>query len=82
MSVDTDPFAHDPRRWVGRQATFDRPGTEHAVTGRRLTGTVISQKWAGRTARGSIPDYTLVIEGPNGGRLTVSMVESHASFPP
>lgn len=76
-----DPFAHDPRRWVGRQVAFDKPGTEHPVKSERLTGTVISHTWAGLTARGQIPDYALLIEGRSGRRLTVSMVEAHASFP-
>lgn len=77
-SNDTDPFAHDPRRWVGRECTFDLPLSDDST--RRATGTVIAQKWAGRTKRGAIPDYTLTIEGRSGTRVNVSMVESHCSF--
>lgn len=79
MSADVDPFADQPRRWVGRQCSFDLPLNDDTV--RRATGTVISQAWAGRTKRGAIPDYTLVIEGRSGKRVSVSMVESHCTFP-
>ena len=71
--ADNDPYADQPKKWVGKTARFD-----HA--GQRLVGVVIAQKWAGRTARGAIPDYTLTIRGNSGKTLDVSLVESRASF--
>lgn len=93
MSDENDPFKDQPRRWAGRYVTFDAPGARPAAAdeGRpnagkesppvRLSGTVTSHNYAGRTKRGNIPDYTLTIVGKSGKTLTVSMVESHASFP-
>lgn len=78
-TTEEDPFKNDPRRWVGRSVTFDLPSPEDGE-GKRVTGTVISQTWVGRTQRGAIPDYSLVIEGRSGRRITVSLVESHATF--
>lgn len=78
-TTDEDPFKHDPRRWVGRNVTFDLPLNDDST--RRASGTVISQTWAGRTQRGAIPDYSLVIEGRSGKRVIISLVESHAIFP-
>jgi hypothetical protein len=78
-SENKDPWAHEPKRWVGRQVSFDLPLSDDST--RRATGTVISQKWAGRTKRGAIPDWELTVEGKSGKRLIVSLVESHCSFP-
>jgi hypothetical protein len=72
---DADPYAHQPQRFVGRSISFDHQG-------KRLVGVVEQQVYAGRTLRGSIPDYALSIRGGSGALLTgVSLVESYATFP-
>lgn len=58
---------------MGRVVRFDHGG-------QRLVGTVTAQKWAGRTARGALPDYTLTVRGSSGKTIDVSLVESRASF--
>lgn len=68
-----DPNADQPKKWVGRVVRFD-----HA--GQRLTGTVVSHTYIGRTPRGALPDYTLTIRGQSGRTLDVSLVESRATF--
>lgn len=68
-----DPYADQPKRWVGRTVRFDHNGA-------RLVGVVTAQKWAGRTPRGALPDYTLTVRGNSGKTLDVSLVESRASF--
>lgn len=75
------PACHDhPRQFVGRRISFDGPvGTP--LAGRRLVGVVERAEYAGRTARGDIPDYTLTVRGASGSLLTVSLVESYATFP-
>lgn len=68
-----DPWADQPKKWVGRVVRFDH-------LGQRLTGTVIAHAYAGRTPRGNLPDYTLTIRGQSGRTLDVSLVESRATF--
>lgn len=71
---------HDnPSRFVGQRISFDGPAGS-PVAGKRLAGVVEAQSYAGRTARGAIPDYTLIVRGSTGRRLTVSLVESYAIF--
>lgn len=71
---DADPYAHQPTRWVGRKVSFEHQGN-------RLVGVVEQQVYAGRTKRGNIPDWSLVVRGTSGKTLTISLVESYASFP-
>jgi hypothetical protein len=68
-----DPYADQPKKWVGRVCRFDHAGA-------RLVGTVTAQKYAGRTPRGALPDYTLTVRGQSGKTLEISLVESRASF--
>lgn len=74
MTTDEDDPHPRKNRFVGLAVSFD-----HA--GRRLVGTVESQRYIGRTVRGDIPDYTLSIRGASGARVEASLVESHATFP-
>ncbi len=71
---DVDPFGPGNRRWCGRSIVFE-------YVGKTLTGTVISQAYAGRTKRGDIPDWTLKVQGASGKTLEISLVESRATFP-
>lgn len=73
-----DPHPAGPRRFVGRSISFD-----HELGGRvaRLVGTVEEASYVGPTARGAIPDYSLVCRGKSGKALTISLVNSYASFP-
>lgn len=73
----TDPHPSGPRRFVGLCISFDHTD---AGASRRLVGTVEQATFVGRTARGSIPDYSLVVRGKSGRALTVSLVESRASI--
>jgi hypothetical protein len=67
-----------PNRFLGRRVSFD-----YEAGGRvsRLIGVVEAQRYTGRTDRGQIPDYELSIRGSSGKAVTVSLVESYASFP-
>jgi len=75
---DGDPHPDGARRFIGRSVSFNNPagGTPPG----RLVGVVESANYIGRTVRGSIPDYQLTIRGQSGRRVTVSLVESYASF--
>jgi hypothetical protein len=66
-------------RFVGRPISFDHPAGDPAR--KRLVGTVEAQQFAGYKARGAIPDYTLTVRGKSGKTLTISLVESYATFP-
>ena len=68
-----DPYADQPKRWVGKTVRFDH-------SGKRLVGVCLSHTYTGRTARGSIPDYLLTVRGTSGTMLDVSLVESKALF--
>jgi hypothetical protein len=68
-----DPHPAGPSRFTGRQLSFDHDG-------KRLRGYCTEAVYVGRTARGDIPDYRLTIRGQSGASITVSLVESHASF--
>lgn len=74
-TTDTDPHPAGASRFVGKRVAFD-----HGEPPRRLSGLVESASYAGRTARGAIPDYTLAIRGNSGRVITASLVESRASF--
>lgn len=76
---DRDPYHDQPRRFVGKRISFNgAPGTP--VAGKRLVGVVEAQRYAGRTARGAIPDYLITVRGSSGGVLEVSLVESYATI--
>lgn len=51
-----------------------------SVAGRRLAGKCVKQTYIGRTKRGDIPDYEIVLMGESGRTVTISLVESYASF--
>jgi len=68
-----DPYAYQPKKWIGLRCHFLKDGKE-------LIGVVTAQKWAGRTARGDLPDYTLVVRGQSGRTMEISLVENKASF--
>lgn len=70
---ETDPHPGGPQRFVGRSCSFD-------YNGKRLRGYCSAALYAGRTERGAIPDYTITIRGQTGATVTVSLVESRASF--
>lgn len=72
-TADIDPYADEPKRWIGRRCHFLKDGKE-------LIGVVTAQKWAGRTARGALPDYTLTVRGNSGRTMEISLVENKASF--
>lgn len=71
--TDIDPCADQPKKWVGKRCHFLKDGKE-------LIGVVTAQKWAGCTARGALPDYTLVVRGQSGRTMEISLVENKASF--
>ncbi len=70
--VSPEPY---PRDFVGQLVEFDlRRKTK--IT--RERGRVQSQRWLGRTARGSIPEYELVISSQSGGTTVLARVtEDH-----
>lgn len=76
-TADIDPYADEPKKWVGRTARFLPIGKTH---GPQMVGIVIAQKWAGRNNKGSIPDYTLTVRGQSGKTMEISMVENRATF--
>ena len=78
---DTDPHPSGPSRWLGRACSFDyaSDGTPGSPS-RRLCGVVETARYIGRTVRGQIPDTALVVRGKSGTALTISLVESKASF--
>lgn len=65
----------DPRpgAFVGLSVSFTHQG-------KRLVGIVESQRFIGLTVRGQIPDWSLVVRGSSGARVTVSLVEAHTNF--
>lgn len=73
---DTDPHPGGPARFIGRTVTFT-----HGNPPRRVSGIVEASCYVGRTQRGAIPDYQITIRGRSGKTLTISLVESHATFP-
>jgi len=75
---DEDPHPSGPSRWVGRHCSFDY--ADGGTPPRRLVGCVEAAVYAGRTARGAIPDATLTIRGRSGKAVTVSLVEAHVTF--
>jgi hypothetical protein len=75
---DTDPHPAGPRRFVGRSVSFDY--SPDGSPPRRLCGMVANAVFVGRTVRGQLPDYSLTIAGKSGKSVTVSLVESYASF--
>lgn len=76
--LESDPHPDGARRFVGRSVSFDDPAG--GSSSRRLVGMVEAASYTGRTVRGAIPDYSLTIRGQTGKRITVSLVESHASI--
>jgi len=76
---DRDPHPAGAQRFVGRTVRFDYAAAGGAT--RELTGRVENAAYVGRTKRGAIPDYILVIRGKSGRAVEVSLVESHATFP-
>ena len=74
MSAEQDPHPAGPGRFVGLTCTFQ-------LEGAMRSGVVKAAKYAGRTARGAIPDYTLTIQGRSGRVVEVSLVETYAQFP-
>jgi hypothetical protein len=73
-----DPHPAGAQRFIGRAVSFDHPVGEPAP--KRLCGVVESARYIGRTARGQIPDYEIVIRGKSGAALTTSLVESKSSL--
>lgn len=78
--IDTDPHPVGAQRFVGRAVSFDHVA-EPGATASRLHGVVSAAVYIGRTVRGQLPDYSLTIRGKSGRTLTVSLVESAATFP-
>jgi hypothetical protein len=76
--LESDPHPDGARRFIGRSVSFDDPAG--GPSPRRLVGMVEAANYTGRTVRGAIPDYSLTIRGQTGKRVTVSLVESHASI--
>lgn len=74
-----DGYTPNPHRWIGRAISFDDPAG--GIPPRRLVGIVDAARYVGRTKRGAIPDYELTIRGQSGKTVTVSLVESYATFP-
>lgn len=74
MQTNSQLLAHDAKRFLHRRVTFD-------YKGKRLSGIVIAQRYTGPTERGQIPDYELQVQGSSGAVLTISLVESYATFP-
>lgn len=72
-TADVDPYADQPKKWVGRTCSFLKDG-------KPLIGVVTAQRWAGRNNRGAIPDYTMTVRGASGRTMEISMVENYASF--
>lgn len=76
-SANIDPFASEPKKWVGKTARFLPVGKAH---GAQMVGIVTAQKWAGRTVKGNLPDWSLDVRGSSGKVITISLVENRASF--
>lgn len=69
-----DPEAHPPaEKWLGRACTFVHEG-------RVLAGKVLAAEFVGFTARGRIPEYSLIVAGKSGRQLTIPMTESYTLF--
>lgn len=62
------------RAFVGQPVQFDHQG-------KRLSGIVTKAEANGYAEPGHIPDALLTVRGSSGKTLTVSLVESRASFP-
>ena len=77
MTTTADPYASEPSKWVGRTARFLPLGVAH---GAQYVGIVTAQQWAGRTAKGNLPDYRLTVRGQSGNTMEISMVENRATF--
>lgn len=78
LEPGADPHPN-PTRFVARAVSFDHAAGGAPVA--RLVGIVEAQRFAGYTARGHIPDYHLDVRGKSGATLTISLVESYATFP-
>lgn len=76
-TANIDPYASEPKRFVGRTARFLPVGKTH---GPQMVGIVTAQKWAGRTVKGNLPDWSLDVRGASGKVITVSLVENRVSF--
>jgi hypothetical protein len=63
-----------PTDLIGLKCAFD-----HA--GKRLVGVVTAAKAGGFAEPGHIPDFLVTARGESGRELTVSMVNTHMSFP-
>lgn len=76
-TADIDPYASEPKKWVGKTARFLPTGKAH---GTQMVGIVTAQKWVGRTVKGCIPDYELSVRGQSGKVIQISMVENRVTF--
>lgn len=77
MPDSIDPYASEPKRFVGRTVRFLPVGQCHGV---QKVGIVTAQRFTGRTAKGNLPDYALDVRGSSGKVITISLVENRASF--
>ena len=75
--MDNDPYADQPKRFIGRTARFMPIGQSH---GPQLVGIVTAQRFTGRTQRGNLPDYELSVRGSSGAIKTISLVENRVSL--
>ena len=71
--IAEDPYADQPKKWIGCTAQFIHQGQS-------LVGIVIAQRFTGRTGKGNIPDYALVVRGQSGKTLEISLVENKATL--
>ena len=77
MTATADPYADEPKKWIGKTARFLPIGHAH---GPQMVGIVTAQRFTGRTAKGNLPDYALDVRGSSGKIITISLVENRASF--
>jgi len=73
IPVIADPYADQPKKWIGCTAQFIH-------NKQSLVGIVIAQRFTGRTVKGNIPDYALVVRGQSGKTLEISLVENKATL--
>ena len=76
--MPTDDPPYPPSKFVGRQCSFDEPNPRGKP--RRFVGTIESATYVGRTKRGYIPDYQLLVRGQSGKALKVSLVEGYTTL--
>ncbi len=65
--------------FIGRRVSFIG-SSGSPLAGKNLVGIVEAATYAGKTERGSIPDYALTVRGASGNTTEISLVENYASI--